>query len=107
VDGRVVVGNDQDSDSFLLCLDVTDGKTLWKVDRSEFPVSYASPVIWEVAGKKQVVASGTLRVAGYDFETGKELWTVRGMARVMNMTPSGGPGGLPHVAGWAARAGAN
>jgi outer membrane protein assembly factor BamB len=106
-DGRVLVCNDQDSDSFLLCLDVNDGKPLWKVDRSEFPVSYASPVIWEVAGKKQVVASGTLRIAGYDFETGKELWTVRGMARVMNMTPSVSPDGTLYVAGWAAGADAN
>jgi outer membrane protein assembly factor BamB len=104
VDGRVLLGQDHDSDSFLLCLDVTDGKPLWKVDRSEFPVSCASPVVCEVAGKKQVVMSGTLRVVGYDFETGKELWTVRGMARVMNMTPSVAPDGTLYVAGWAAGA---
>jgi outer membrane protein assembly factor BamB len=41
-------------------------------------------------------------VAGYDFETGKELWTVRGMARVMNQTPIVGPDGTLYVGGWAA-----
>ena len=66
-------------------------ETLWRVDRAEFPVGYASPVLWESAGRKQVVLAGTLRVAGYDLETGQEVWTVRGMSRVCNLTPTVGP----------------
>lgn len=104
IDGRVVINQDHDSDSFLTALDVKTGKPLWKADRSEFPVGYASPVVWEVGGKKQVVQAGTLRVAGYDFDTGKEVWTVRGLARVMNMTPTVGPDNVLYVAGWAAGA---
>ena len=103
-EGRVILNQDHDSDSFLAALDVNTGKPIWRVDRSEFPVGYASPVLWEVGGKKQVVQAGTLRVIGYDFDSGKELWTVRGMARVMNMTPTIGPDNVLYVAGWTAGA---
>ncbi len=102
VGDTVVLGGDHDQDSFLLALDKRTGQKRWRVDRSEFPCSFSSPALWEVAGRKQVVVAGTLRVAGYDFETGKEVWTVRGMARVMNQTPTVGPDGTLYVGGWAA-----
>jgi outer membrane protein assembly factor BamB len=104
IDGRLVLNQDHDSDSFLTVLDVRTGKPLWRTDRSEFPVGYASPVLWEVGGKRQIVQAGALRVVGYDFETGKEVWTVRGVARVMNMTPTVGPDNVLYVAGWTAGA---
>jgi outer membrane protein assembly factor BamB len=104
IDGRVIINQDVDSDSFLTALDVRTGKPLWRTDRSEFLVGYASPVLWVVGGKRQIVQAGTLRVVGYDFDTGKELWTVRGMARVMNMTPTVGPDNVLYVAGWTAGA---
>lgn len=104
VDGRVILNQDYDSESVLTVYDVKTGEQIWKVDRSEFGVGYASPIIWEVAGKKQIVQAGTLRVVGYDFDTGKEIWTVRGMSRIGNMTPSIGPDNVLYVAGWGAGA---
>jgi outer membrane protein assembly factor BamB len=104
VGDSVILNQDHDQDSFLIRLDKRTGKTVWKTDRSEFPVGYASPVIWEVDGKKQVVVAGTLRIVGYDFETGEALWTVRRMARAMHMTPTVGPDGVLYVAGWTAGA---
>src|SRR5205823_7567272 len=44
---------------------------------------------------------GTLRVVGYDAETGKEIWTVRGLSRIINMTPTVGPDNTLYVAAWA------
>ncbi len=102
VGDTVILGGDHDQDSFLLAVDRQTGKTRWRVDRSEFPCSFSSPALWEVGGRKQVVVAGTLRVVGYDFASGKELWTVRGMARVMNQTPTVGPDGTLYVGGWAA-----
>jgi outer membrane protein assembly factor BamB len=99
---KVILNQDHDIDSFLLAVDRRTGKTVWRVDRSEFPVSYASPVLWESGGQKQVVVSGSLRVVGYDLETGKEVWTVRGLARAVHMSPSVGPDGTLYVAGWTA-----
>jgi outer membrane protein assembly factor BamB len=99
---RVLLCQDHDENSFLLALDKRTGKTLWKTDRSEFLRGFATPVLWDVAGRKQVVVAGTLRVIGYDLETGKEVWTVRGLARTICATPVVGEDGRLYVAGWAA-----
>ena len=102
VDNCVILCQDHDTDSFMLAIDKRTGETVWKVDRSEFPRNYCTPVIWQVDGKKQVVVAATLRVVGYDFETGKELWTVRGIARSVCSTPTIGPDNTLYVASWAA-----
>ena len=99
---RVILGQDHDTGSFLAAFDKRSGEPVWHTDRSEFSRNYCTPVIWEVDGKKQVVMAGTLRVAGYDFDTGRELWTVRGISRVVCMTPVVGDDNTLYVAGWSA-----
>jgi outer membrane protein assembly factor BamB len=99
---RVLLCQDHDEHSFLTALDRRTGKTLWKTDRSEFLRGFATPVIWDVAGRQQVVVAGTLRVIGYDWETGQEVWTVRGLARTICATPVVGDDGRLYVSGWAA-----
>lgn len=101
VDDRVILNQDHDTDSFLLALDKRTGQEIWRADRSEFPRGYSTPVIWEVRGQKQIVVAGTLRVIGYDFLSGREVWTVRGMSRIVNMTPSAAPDGNLYVPAWA------
>lgn len=103
----VLLNQDHDIDSFLLAVDKRTGRAVWKVDRSEFPVGYATPVLWEGNGRRQVVIAGSLRVVGYDLETGKEVWTVRGMARAVHMTPTIGPDGTLFAAGWTSGGDAN
>jgi outer membrane protein assembly factor BamB len=102
VGDRVLLSQDHDENSFLMALDKRTGNTLWKTDRSEFLRGFATPVIWDVAGGKQVVVSGTLRVAGYDMEKGKEVWTAWGLARTICATPVVGDDGRLYVSGWAA-----
>lgn len=102
VGDRVILCQDHDQDSFLISFDKQTGKLLWQTDRSEFSRNYCTPVISEVAGKKQIVLAGTLRVVGYDFDTGKEVWTVRGVSRVVCMTPVIGEDGTLYLAGWSA-----
>lgn len=99
---RLLLCQDHDQDSFLMALDVHSGEKLWKTDRSEYLRGYCTPVVWEVGGRKQVVVAGTLRVAGYDLDSGKEIWTVRGIARTICMTPVVGEDGCLYVAGWSA-----
>lgn len=101
----VILCQDHDQGSFLMALDKRTGEPIWRVDRSEFSRNYCTPVIWEVGGKKQIIVAATLRVVGYDFETGKELWTVRGISRVVCMTPVIGDDGNLYVAGWSAGGG--
>ncbi|MDX1947257.1 MAG: PQQ-binding-like beta-propeller repeat protein [Pirellulaceae bacterium] len=102
VGDRVILGQDHDTGSFLAAFDKKNGEPVWHTDRSEFSRNYGSPVVWEVNGKKQLVMAGTLRVAGYDLDTGRELWTVRGISRVVCMTPVIGPENTLIVAGWSA-----
>ncbi|MDB5337297.1 MAG: pyrrolo-quinoline quinone, partial [Planctomycetaceae bacterium] len=91
VGDSVILVGDHDIDSFIASYDKRTGKLKWKTDRSEFFRNYATPVVWEVNGKKEIVVSATLRIVGYDFETGQEKWTVTGVARIINMTPVIGP----------------
>lgn len=102
VDDEVILGQDHDQESFLTALDKRTGETIWRTDRSEFPRNYCTPVVWEANGRKQLVMAATLRIVGYDYETGKELWTVRGISRTVCMTPVVDDVGNLYVAGWAA-----
>lgn len=102
VDDRVLLGQDHDTGSFLAAYDKRTGKEIWRTDRSEFSRNFGSPVIWTVDGKRQIVVAGTLRVCGYDWETGSQLWTVRGLSRVVCMTPVIGPDNALIAAGWSA-----
>ena len=97
---RIVLNQDHDVDSFLMALDKRSGKTIWKTERPEFPRGFSTPVFLEVNGKKQIVVSGTLRIVGYDFETGKEVWTVRGLSRIVNTTPVMSDQGILFSATW-------
>jgi outer membrane protein assembly factor BamB len=102
VDDRVIVCQDHDTDSFLAAYDKRNGSVLWRTDRAEFPRNYCTPLIWTVNGQKQIVIAATLRVVGYDFETGKELWTVRGISRMVSLSPFLTESGTLITGGWAA-----
>ena len=102
VDDRVIVCQDHDTDSFLAAYDKRSGSVLWRTDRAEFPRNYCTPLILTVNGQKQIVIAATLRVVGYDFETGKELWTVRGISRMVSLSPFLTESGTLITGGWAA-----
>lgn len=102
VDNRVIIGQDHDTGSFLAAFDHRTGQELWRTDRSEFSRNFGSPVVARVNGRKQIIVAGTLRVCGYDLDNGKELWTVRGLSRVVCPTPVIGPDNVLYVAGWSA-----
>lgn len=87
VDGKLLLNEDHDKDSFLLCLDAATGKTVWQTPREGFTRSYATPIIMTVGKRKQVVVAGALQLVAYDFENGKQLWSVDGFARIVNTTP--------------------
>ncbi|MFO1021214.1 MAG: PQQ-binding-like beta-propeller repeat protein [Planctomycetales bacterium] len=100
VDDKVILCQDHDTDSFLAAYNKTSGEELWKTDRSEFPRNFSTPVVWEQNGKKQIVVPATLRIVAYDFDSGKEIWTVRGVARIVNMSPVVGDDGILYVGCW-------
>jgi len=81
----LIVNWDHEDQSFLSSLDAKTGKTKWKTERDE-RTTWATPLVVEHNGKKQVVINGSKRVRSYDFETGKLLWECGGQAR--NPIPS-------------------
>ncbi len=95
----LVLIRDGDLNSELLAVNKTDGKTVWKTDRSEFRRSFASP--WGLKGKGEnaLIVPGSLWLKAYNARNGKELWMVRGFARVANASPTSGDG-LIFLSSW-------
>ncbi len=86
-DGKIILNEDHDVDSFLIAIDAATGKTVWKTPRPGFTRSYSTPAIWEVEGRKQVVVAGALALMAYDLDTGSVIWQVRGLSRLVDGTP--------------------
>ncbi len=76
--GKLYVQYDTNSGGRLLALSTGTGETIWDKKR-ESKISWASPVLAEINGKYQVLLTADPIVAGYDAETGDELWKVECM----------------------------
>ena len=66
-------------DSFLLALDSKTGANVWKVERKTDAVdesmdSYSTPILFEHAGRVDIVMLGGDYVTGHDPQTGTERW---------------------------------
>lgn len=75
---KVIVNGDHDGDAYLVALDRTTGKTLWKVDRENKTRSYSTPLVREIDGRTQMVLSGSKCVASYDPRDGSRHWIIDG-----------------------------
>lgn len=100
---------DTDADDYLLAVDKTNGKTVWRTSRSDVTRAWPTPFIWTAAAQgggsahDQIVVSGSHRVKAYDPANGHEIWTVDGLTMWVSPTPvtahgllyvtSNGPGG--------------
>jgi outer membrane protein assembly factor BamB len=74
----VILNGDQDATAYLVAYDKATGKERWRTDRPNRTRSYCTPLIAALAGKPQMVLSGSKCVASYDPDTGKPLWLVDG-----------------------------
>jgi len=88
--GTLVVNWDHEGDSFIVALDARDGRELWRRQRDE-ATSWATPLVVDHAGRRQVVVNATGRVRGYDLATGELLWQAGG--QTVNVIPSPVEGG--------------
>lgn len=67
---------------YTIALDTTNGETKWKTNRSvnfgffpgDFRKAYSTPIVAQVDGKPQLIATAAQSAYGYDLESGKELW---------------------------------
>jgi outer membrane protein assembly factor BamB len=77
--------------AFVGAFDKKTGKPLWITPRSE-TVGWGTAVVINTGARDELVVSSQRRVAAYDPESGKELWTVRGMTFEVIPTPVVGHG---------------
>ena len=62
-DGKVILNQDHDIDSFLLALDSASGKMVWRVARPDAVRSYSTPVIRTNAeGHAEILVAGALQL---------------------------------------------
>ncbi|MGQ0634092.1 MAG: outer membrane protein assembly factor BamB family protein [Planctomycetaceae bacterium] len=74
-DGKVILANDQDNVSELVALDCATGAPVWTTSRPLFRSCYSTPILLErPGGAADVMVVSTAGVAGYDPQTGAELW---------------------------------
>jgi outer membrane protein assembly factor BamB len=83
---RVIVQADVQQGSFLAAFALTDGRELWRTARTDVP-TWSSPLVHEVAGKRQVIVNGWKHMGAYDFGTGKEIWRLGGGGDIPVPTP--------------------
>jgi outer membrane protein assembly factor BamB len=70
---------------YIVALDKTTGKTVWKKDREvdygtdngDIKKAYSTPLVIKAAGREQLISPTAKAALAYDPRTGDELWRVR------------------------------
>ena len=91
---QVLHGMKTDDPSYVLKIDATSGKTIWKVERptiaqQESPDSYTTPAVIRAGSRTEIIITGGDAVTAHDPASGKEFWR----ADILNPPE---PGQLPH-----------
>ena len=82
----VFVQADQQKDSWLMALRLSDGTTAWKVSRDEMP-SWATPTVYTEGARPELVTNAPKFIRGYDPATGEELWRLGRSSNITAPTP--------------------
>lgn len=88
---KVYVQYDTNKAKKLIALDALTGKTVWETTRN-VKISWASPILANIGGRMQVVLAADPLLAGYDAESGKELWHASALAGEVGPSPAYGEG---------------
>jgi outer membrane protein assembly factor BamB len=75
---KVIVNGDHDGDGYMVALDRRTGRELWRIERPNKTRSYCAPAIFDIAGRTQMLLSGTKCVTSYDPNNGKLHWIIDG-----------------------------
>ena len=75
---KLIVNGDHDGPSYIVALSRATGQTIWKTPRPNRTRSYCTPIIRQIDGRNQMVLSGTMCVASYDPDNGKQHWLIDG-----------------------------
>lgn len=75
-EGMVILGNEQDGDSFLIALDARTGATRWKTSRQTSSTAYATPCLYQPTdGPPALIFNSQAHgISAIAPDTGKVLW---------------------------------
>lgn len=82
---RLFIVNDNEKVSFMVALDRTTGRQLWRVERAE-KSNWATPYVWENEQRTEIVTIGTAKARSYDLQ-GKLLWDLTGTSGLVSQIP--------------------
>ena len=95
VDDLVIQLCDADSDAFIVALNRRTGKEVWRTTRDNFR-GWSTPILFDAAGRTELIVNGHSGVRSYDPATGKEYWFCRSFRGRGTPTVTPGPS-LLHV----------
>jgi len=75
---KVIVNGDHDGEAYLVALDRTSGKIVWKIPRENKTRSYVTPLIRQIEGRPHMILSGSKSIASYDPRDGSRYWVIDG-----------------------------
>lgn len=82
----VLVQCDVLQNSFLAALNIKDGNVIWRTPRSDVP-TWSTPTVHKAASGTQVIINGFKHIGGYELQSGKELWKLKGGGDIPVPTP--------------------
>ncbi len=88
---KLIVLFDTNRSGRLLAINISTGETIYDIPRKS-KISWTTPILVQVNGSMQIVTSTAPTVAGHDFETGRELWSVDCMMGEVGPSPVAGDG---------------
>ena len=83
---KIVVLCDVQAGSFLSLFDAASGKELWRTERTDVP-TWGTPTVATSGSVTEILVNGWHHTGGYDFATGKELWSLNGGGDIPVPTP--------------------
>jgi outer membrane protein assembly factor BamB len=77
--GKIYVSCSTKGPSYVLALDVKNGKTLWKKERNfeaeeDGADAYSSPIVWKRLNQEELLVAGKDHLNSYDLNTGEQNW---------------------------------
>lgn len=74
----LIVNGDHDGEAYIVALERSSGKVVWKTPRENKTRSYCTPIIRTIDRQPQMIMSGSKSVTSYDPRDGKLLWNIDG-----------------------------
>ena len=72
---------------FIAAIDLASGNEKWRTSRGDEVLTWCTTAVFNHNGKTFVIANGYRHICGYNFETGKEIWTMSGGGDAPAPTP--------------------